>query len=371
MRGGKQSGRGGRMAGNINKAMDRTNDSVLHRVRGQSGTGINRQAPRGPRNDQNRMMRPQMQQQLGAAMGLNTSMSNNSGLMSPQQQMQFMAMMEEQARMMAQFMPGMISPSMNPAFPNGSPAGRSLSDRIEAPGRGRGGRGERGGRGGKGSYQNGHGKSQQDGEDTAMDEDSNLKSEIEPSSSMDVESSQSNDTGPNSICRFNLKCTRKDCPFAHQSPAAPEGITVDVSDTCSFGAACKNHKCTARHPSPAQRISHQAEEQCKFYPNCTNPACSFKHPSLPMCRNGADCTVPYCKFTHLQTPCKFNPCLNPRCPFKHAEGQRGSYADKVWTAEGVPQKEDGHVSERRFVDDAAEEELIKPEASENQDGIVT
>ena len=37
---------------------------------------------------------------------------------SPQQQMEFMAMMEQQARMMAQFMPGMMQQqAVNPAFP--------------------------------------------------------------------------------------------------------------------------------------------------------------------------------------------------------------------------------------------------------------
>lgn len=87
-----------------------------------------------------------------------------------------------------------------------------------------------------------------------------------------------------------------------------------------------------------------------------------------MCRNGADCTNPGCKFTHLQTHCKFNPCLNPKCPYKHTAGQRGSYADKVWTAEGEQDLEKNHVSERKFVaDEDEEEELIKPEAAAGQE----
>ena len=63
--------------------------------------------------------------------------------------------------------------------------------------------------------------------------------------------------------------------------------------------------------------------------------------------------------------CKYNPCLNPDCVYKHAEGQkRGKYGDKVWTAD--QQKE--HVSERKFVgEDVGYEELIKPaENSEDQ-----
>ena len=58
--------------------------------------------------------------------------------------------------------------------------------------------------------------------------------------------------------------------------------------------------------------------------------------------------------------CRFNPCLNPACPYKHAEGQkRGKFDDKVWVAD--EEKENEHVSERKFIaDDGAEEELIVP-----------
>ena len=56
--------------------------------------------------------------------------------------------------------------------------------------------------------------------------------------------------------------------------------------------------------------------------------------------------------------CRFNPCLNPSCSFKHVDGQkRGKFEDKVWTADGSKQ----HVSERKFVDeDESVEELIIP-----------
>jgi hypothetical protein len=158
-------------------------------------------------------------------------------------------------------------------------------------------------------------------------------------------------------CKFNLSCTNKDCKFAHQSPAAPPGTAIDVTDHCAFGAACKNRKCTARHPSPAQKFAHNAEQDCKFFPNCTNPRCPFKHPSMPLCRNGADCKDEGCKFTHVKTMCRFNPCLNPQCAFKHEEGQRrGKFEDKVWVA-----GEQQHVSERKFVDENSPvEELIVP-----------
>lgn len=164
------------------------------------------------------------------------------------------------------------------------------------------------------------------------------------------------------VCKYNLNCTNKDCAFAHQSPAAPRGANVDVNDICSFGAACKNHKCVGRHPSPAQRYAHQSEQDCKFFPNCQNPRCPFKHPSMPLCRNGADCTTANCKFTHVKTKCKFNPCKNPNCAFAHDDGQQGGFKDKVWT----PGQEGEHVSDRKFVDDQANEELIKPEGEEMQ-----
>jgi hypothetical protein len=56
--------------------------------------------------------------------------------------------------------------------------------------------------------------------------------------------------------------------------------------------------------------------------------------------------------------CKFNPCLNPRCHYKHAPGQKKNNTN-VWVApkEG---EEKQHVSERKFVDENEEEEVIIP-----------
>lgn len=161
------------------------------------------------------------------------------------------------------------------------------------------------------------------------------------------------------ICRFNLQCTNPKCEFAHQSPAAPPGAFVDVSDKCLYAAACKNKKCTARHPSPAQKSSHQSTELCRFFPNCANPQCHFMHPDTPLCSNGGDCQDPNCQYTHQRIPCKYTPCLNPLCPYTHGEGQKGQFGDKIWTP-----NQGQHVSERQFVDpNAGEEELIKPGAA--------
>lgn len=56
--------------------------------------------------------------------------------------------------------------------------------------------------------------------------------------------------------------------------------------------------------------------------------------------------------------------MNPNCPYKHAEGQKGAFPDKVWTAD----QNKPRVSERKFVsDEDAAEELIKPGAP-SEDG---
>ncbi|KAL9127839.1 MAG: hypothetical protein Q9217_003358 [Psora testacea] len=355
-----------RMMGQLSKAMDRSGDTALHRVRAQQGTERinmhNRQPPKGPRNDQLRNARIQPNgRPIG---GLNCGIANANTTtpmlqMTPQQQMQLMAMFEEQARMMAQimptqqqqmFMPGMNQPLISPAFQNGGqPPGRSLFDRVEGnPRRPNGFDNQRNG-GGFHSSQKPHSATESD----------HKMGNGDISSSMEVESSHAAEPSPDPICKFNLKCTKKDCPYAHQSPAAPPGITIDVNDTCPFGAACKNKKCVARHPSPFQKVAHASEQDCKFFPHCTNASCPFRHPTMPMCKYGADCNRAECKFTHVNIMCKFNPCLNPDCPYKHAEGQkRGKFGDKVWTA----QQEKEHVSERKFVDnEIGDEELVVPE----------
>ncbi|KAL6714630.1 hypothetical protein ACLMJK_008055 [Lecanora helva] len=357
-----------RMIGQISKAMDRSNDAVLHRVRPQQGTERinmhNRAPPKGPRNDINRANRLQTNGRTsGSPHGSIPSGSTATPLMqmTPQQQMQLMAMYEEQARMMSQifspqqqqmFMPGATQSAARPTFAAGGQAinpqaGRSLFERVENnPQRQNG---QRNGVNGSGS----HAKSRNE---VSIANDNDI------SSSMEVESSQNNtnELSPDTTCKFNLKCTKQDCPYAHQSPEAPPGTTIDVNDVCPFGAACKNRKCVGRHPSPAQKLGHQTQQDCKFFPNCTNPKCPFRHPTMPMCRNGADCKAEGCKFTHIKTMCRFNPCLNPTCPYKHAEGQsRGKFGDKVWVAEDAEKR---HVSERKFIDDeTADEELVLPD----------
>jgi hypothetical protein len=368
MRGGNnfRGGREKRMMGQINRTLNHSNDSILHRTRGQSG--IQRGPPTGPRMGAGRQPRvannraatvghglaqqgiPGFSAGPGARNGMNPGMNNGWGMM-PQQptQMDVFALLEQQQQMIAQMMA-----QQGGMMPNGQPAnGKSLFERVQKPPhnnfRGRGG-----GRGGQhnGHLHNNHHNnnhiSQPQRTEASGD---NADADMTPGPAPQL--------NPEEImCKFNLACTNRECKFAHQSPAAPPGITVDVKDVCTFGAACKNRKCVGRHPSPANKMVHQSEQDCKFFPNCTNPRCPFRHPTMPPCRNGGECKVPNCKFTHVKTQCKFRPCTNRFCPFSHEEGQRGTFHDKVWVA-GEENKE--HVSERKFVDENAPEETVLPD----------
>jgi hypothetical protein len=182
---------------------------------------------------------------------------------------------------------------------------------------------------------------------------------------MEVEGARDPST---TMCRFNQRCTKSDCSFVHTSPAAHHSTVVDMNDTCSFGVACKNKKCVGKHPSPAKRSEFQAEQECVFHPNCSNPNCKFVHPTAPPCRNGGDCKTPGCTFWHTSVMCKFNPCTNRKCTYKHAEGQRANTkGSNVWVAskEGE-QDQKQHVSERKFIDETQLEELIIPDKPEEK-----
>ncbi|KAI0898653.1 hypothetical protein F4806DRAFT_368656 [Annulohypoxylon nitens] len=352
--GGARGGREKRLLGQMAKAMDRSHDNVLHRVRANGNERINahRAPPTGPRGGFGRgNTRMPNNRGPGFAAHLNQAVGN----MSPQMhnappamngmpgdmnwmmsgaQDQLFQMLQQQNQIMQQMQHQLNQQTQNAG---GRPHGRSLFDRVQSP------RGSR-----RGGHANGNRSHQTDsGSSNGVTGDE------------DTDMGQARREPPNpeaTVCKYNLSCTNKDCKFAHQSPAAPPNTTVDISDVCSYGAACKNRKCVGRHPSPATRRAHQIEQECKFYPNCANMNCPFKHPDMPPCRNGGDCAVEGCKFTHLQTMCKYSPCTNRFCPYKHEEGQRGTFQDKVWTAGGSG----AHVSERKFVDGNGMEELIVP-----------
>ncbi|KAF2199508.1 hypothetical protein GQ43DRAFT_457122 [Delitschia confertaspora ATCC 74209] len=374
-----------RMLNQVNRHLDRSNDSSLHRIRGTSGTGrINshssREPPRGPRNQQQigrgmaamangRGMGGVAVGGMGGMNGMNNMGGmppmpmpgmppmdpNQMGALNPQQQMLLFQMYEQQAQMMQQLFAGQTpTPHVNPNFPGGNRngQGKSLFDRIDKS------RSFRGGHGHKQPLPQSR-KFPREGQDSTMLDDASTAEQGESSTAMEMETTRP-EPGQ-TVCKFNLSCTKPDCPFAHQSPAAPPGTTIDMNDVCSFGAACVNKKCAGKHPSPAQREQHKTEVDCMFYPNCRDMAnCPFRHPSMPPCRNGADCTVPGCKFAHSKVMCRYNPCTNRYCTYKHAEGQKALYPDKVWTAPKNDSESKEHVSERKFVDENAEEELILP-----------
>jgi hypothetical protein len=259
---------------------------------------------------------------------------------------QLFALLAEQSRMMQQLSQHMTGGGVIGHVARRGRAGKPLSERVSRdPNRPRFHRG-----GGQGSAAGG-GDNNDDSAEAGADSDMG----------------QARHEAPNpddTVCRFNQRCTNKDCPYAHASPAAPYTATVDVHDVCPFGAACKNWKCVGRHPSPAAKFAHQSEQDCRFFPNCQNPNCSFRHPSAPPCHNGGECQVPGCTFTHLKTKCKFQPCMNATCPFLHDEGQRGAFKDKVWSADAQGRQQQ-HTVDRQFVVNDVKEEIILPGSASN------
>lgn len=367
---GPKQARGGRMMNQVNRQMNR-NDDPLHRVRGSQGVGrINshaREPPKGPRGQNigrgleamangrgggNINVGPGMNGMGG--MGMNMGMPNMpvppmgqnlpGGGLNPQQQMALMSMYEQQAQMMQQIFSGQTpQPFVNPNFQKGKkPFARgSQGNRQNLP------------PSTKFTKKEGDDENMADGpatEGEGMQMDTSRQGPPDPSTTM---------------CHFNQKCAKADCPYVHSSPAAPKTAVVDMNTTCDYGAACKNFKCVGKHPSPAKKQQFQAEQECIYFPNCRDPTnCPYKHPVEKPCRNGADCTTTGCTFWHSSVVCKFNPCTNARCTYKHPQdGQKTGIKGKanVWVApkNGEEQKKE-HVSERKFIDENQEEELIIP-----------
>ncbi|KAL2168521.1 hypothetical protein VTG60DRAFT_7194 [Thermothelomyces hinnuleus] len=381
MRNGNGNIRGGRekrLMGQINRAMDRQQDSVLHRVRNQSGNErIGRGPPSGPRMGVGRQPRTNNARAANIAAGIanmggmppqGPAGMNGMGGMHPMNaggytQADIFAMMEQQNQMLQQMQQQLM---MQQQQQQQQQQQNGMGNRGGF-GRGkhqfdRGGRGGQFRRGGGHHQHNGQGEHQQQGSEGGQ---------ADSGSQGDVDMTGTKREAPNpeeTVCRFNLRCQNKDCKFAHQSPAAPPNTTIDLKDVCSFGAACKNRKCVGRHPSPAAKAAHQSEQDCKYFPNCANPVCPFRHPSMPACRNGGECKVPGCKFTHIKTPCKYRPCTNRNCPFMHEEGQRGTFQDKVWTAEDGRKE---HVSERKFANEGPEDLVLPGSGDQAPDAEAT
>ncbi|KAK7924378.1 Nuclear polyadenylated rna-binding protein nab2 [Apiospora marii] len=354
MRGGARGGKRN-MLGQLNSHMNRPHENALHRVRGASGTerisAHGRAPPTGPRGNGGRNNRAMNNRANNIAHGMASQMNGMNGvppmngmgdvnwmMQNGAQQGDIFSLLQQQNQMMVA-LSQQLAQSQQQNMNTRGRGGKSLFERTQ-----RGANNFRRG----GHHGNGPSSQQNESANGAGAEGGDV----------DMSQARQNASPEATLCKFNLSCTNRDCKFAHQSPAAPPGTTIDVSDACSYGAACKNFKCVGRHPSPATKRAHQNDQECKFYPNCTNPKCPFKHPDMPACRNGGDCKVEGCKFTHVTTMCRFNPCTNRYCHYKHEDGQRGKFQDKVWTADG------SHVSDRKFVEEGAEE-LVVPGAEEN------
>ena len=361
MRNGGGAIRGGardkRMLGQINRTLDRSHDSVLHRTRGNERINTHSRAPpSGPRMGVGRQPRgggPTRTANIAHGLANMGGMPGLPGLPGPglngmaggpwmppgMPGQEVYAMLEQQTRMMHQMQQQMQQQQQMMMSRQGAGSygqqrgGRPLADRVQHQHR---------------NFRQGSNQQNQNGQPSNGSDSARAEGGAD---GVDMDMAGTKPNPEETVCRFNLSCTNKDCKFAHQSPAAPPGTAVDVTDVCTFGAACKNRKCVGRHPSPASRTAHQIEQDCKFWPNCTNARCPFKHPSAPPCRNGGDCKTPGCTFTHTKVMCKYNPCTNRFCTFNHEEGQRGVFKDKVWTA-------DAHVSDRKFVDENAEEDNV-------------
>jgi hypothetical protein len=359
MRNGKT--RDKRMLGQLNKNLDRTGDAALHRIRGGAGVGrINshsREPPKGPRQQQ-------IQRGLAAAanggrpmqaipgLGMpSMGMQNGVNFQQPQQQQgmitlqtqQFqhmLSMMEEQANMMAQLaqhQQGFQGPGQ---FQHQN--GRPLSDRVERRGR-----------------QHNQDRRPHHSQQGQTQQDVSMGGEDQKSTGEGGEE-QAQKPAEETMCKWNTRCSKADCPFAHQGPVSAPHIAVDTSVVCEFGVRCKNIKCVGRHPSPAKKFEEMSKADCKFGPTCQNPHCPFKHPTAPPCRNGADCTEEGCAFWHNPVTCKYPECTFVACPYKHAEGQkknRGPVKNKSWVANGGSGQAKEHVSERKFVDGEVDEPM--------------
>ncbi len=165
-------------------------------------------------------------------------------------------------------------------------------------------------------------------------------------------------------CKFDKRCKNADCVYAHSGLMTPNGITIDTSDHCPLAVHCQNKKCTASHPSPAVK----GQEDCRFDP-CTNPHCQYKHG--PVCPNPiGECVKPDCKLRHVQKTAKKIKCTNNPCPygascrFSHEDGAGGAFEHKQWINPALKQQQGQHVSERKFVADEGKEELIRPEGGD-------
>ncbi|XP_066282699.1 zinc finger CCCH domain-containing protein 14-like isoform X3 [Branchiostoma lanceolatum] len=119
-------------------------------------------------------------------------------------------------------------------------------------------------------------------------------------------------------CKFDARCSRKDCPFTHASKRQISPAAAALPYYPSPAQPTFTFPSPVAPPAP----SKQNKPVCRFFPNCTRTDCTFLHPKA--CHYGLSCTRPDCVFTH--------PSLPPPSAFK-------------WSASR-------HISERKFADES-------------------
>ncbi|XP_060070875.1 zinc finger CCCH domain-containing protein 14-like [Ylistrum balloti] len=130
-------------------------------------------------------------------------------------------------------------------------------------------------------------------------------------------------------CKFDAKCTRKDCPYTHASKRGTIATTVIQK---IVPVAIPAPGPTPIRPTYMPKMPSTSAVTCKFYPNCKNMSCPFPHPTP--CRFGMSCMKKaQCAFYHPALPTK----------------------DKLkWTA---CKTSDDHISERRFDSPAVDKQF--------------
>ncbi|CAG2220775.1 ZC3H14 [Mytilus edulis] len=86
-------------------------------------------------------------------------------------------------------------------------------------------------------------------------------------------------------CKFDAKCTKKDCPFTHASKRGTAPTVI------------KQYIPMPVHTPPPYNNKPQGKIVCRFGVTCQNVYCPFQHPTN--CRYGANCAnIASCPFTH-------------------------------------------------------------------------
>ena len=64
---------------------------------------------------------------------------------------------------------------------------------------------------------------------------------------------------PRTDCKFGSNCTRKDCMYAHASPAGSNHMAGTIATACKEGIQCTLGSCNFAHPSKSLVCTNQDE----------------------------------------------------------------------------------------------------------------